>query len=64
MTPAESDAGPGHFRRIDGANLTDYEEWWRDITSGAYNAWIDKNYGFRIAAWEAILPSNASSSLQ
>jgi dTDP-glucose 4,6-dehydratase len=27
----------------------DHEEWWRDITSGAYKAWIDKNYGFRIA---------------
>jgi len=23
--------------------------WWRDVTSGAYKAWIDKNYGFRIA---------------
>jgi dTDP-glucose 4,6-dehydratase len=27
----------------------DHEEWWRDVTSGAYRAWIDKNYGFRIA---------------
>jgi dTDP-glucose 4,6-dehydratase len=27
----------------------DHEAWWRDITSGAYKAWIDKNYGFRIA---------------
>jgi dTDP-glucose 4,6-dehydratase len=27
----------------------EHEEWWRDITSGAYKAWIDKNYGFRIA---------------
>jgi dTDP-glucose 4,6-dehydratase len=27
----------------------DHESWWRDVTSGAYNAWIDKNYGFRIA---------------
>lgn len=27
----------------------DHEEWWRDVTSGAYKAWIDKNYGFRIA---------------
>jgi dTDP-D-glucose 4,6-dehydratase len=22
---------------------------WRDVTSGAYKAWIDKNYSFRIA---------------
>jgi len=27
----------------------DREDWWRDVTSGAYRAWIDKNYGFRIA---------------
>ncbi len=27
----------------------DNEMWWRDVTSGAYKAWIDKNYGFRIA---------------
>jgi dTDP-glucose 4,6-dehydratase len=27
----------------------DNEIWWRDVTSGAYKAWIDKNYGFRIA---------------
>lgn len=27
----------------------DHEEWWRDVTSGAYKAWIDKNYGYRIA---------------
>jgi dTDP-glucose 4,6-dehydratase len=27
----------------------DHEDWWRDVTSGAYKAWIDKNYGFRIA---------------
>jgi len=27
----------------------DQEAWWRDVTSGAYQAWIDKNYGFRIA---------------
>jgi dTDP-glucose 4,6-dehydratase len=25
----------------------DHETWWRDVTSGAYQAWIDKNYGFR-----------------
>jgi dTDP-glucose 4,6-dehydratase len=25
------------------------EDWWRDVTSGAYKAWIDKNYSFRIA---------------
>jgi dTDP-glucose 4,6-dehydratase len=27
----------------------EHEDWWRDVTSGAYQAWIDKNYGFRIA---------------
>jgi dTDP-glucose 4,6-dehydratase len=27
----------------------DHEDWWRDVTTGAYKAWIDKNYGFRIA---------------
>jgi dTDP-glucose 4,6-dehydratase len=27
----------------------DQENWWRDVISGAYKAWIDKNYGFRIA---------------
>jgi dTDP-glucose 4,6-dehydratase len=27
----------------------DHEAWWRDITSGAYKDWLDKNYGFRIA---------------
>ena len=27
----------------------DNEAWWRDVTSGAYKAWIDKNYGYRIA---------------
>ena len=27
----------------------DHEAWWRDVTSGAYKAWIDKNYCFRIA---------------
>ena len=27
----------------------DREDWWRDVTSGAYKAWIDQNYGFRIA---------------
>ena len=27
----------------------DQEAWWRDVTSGAYKAWIDKNYGFRVA---------------
>jgi dTDP-glucose 4,6-dehydratase len=25
------------------------ENWWRDVISGAYRAWIDKNYGLRIA---------------
>jgi len=27
----------------------EHEPWWRDVTSGAYQAWIDKNYGFRRA---------------
>jgi len=27
----------------------DHETWWRDVTSGAYKAWIEKNYGYRIA---------------
>jgi dTDP-glucose 4,6-dehydratase len=27
----------------------DQESWWREVTSGAYKTWIDKNYGFRIA---------------
>ena len=27
----------------------DHEAWWRDVTSGAYQAWIDKNYSFRVA---------------
>jgi dTDP-glucose 4,6-dehydratase len=27
----------------------DREGWWRDVTSGAYKAWLDKNYGYRIA---------------
>lgn len=27
----------------------DHEVWWRDVTSGAYQAWIAKNYSFRIA---------------
>jgi dTDP-glucose 4,6-dehydratase len=27
----------------------DQDGWWRDVTSGAYKAWIDKNYSFRIA---------------
>ncbi len=27
----------------------DHEDWWREVTSGAYKAWIDKNYSFRIA---------------
>jgi dTDP-glucose 4,6-dehydratase len=25
------------------------EGWWREVTSGAYQKWIDKNYGLRIA---------------
>jgi dTDP-glucose 4,6-dehydratase len=27
----------------------DQEVWWREVTSGAYQAWIAKNYGFRVA---------------
>jgi dTDP-glucose 4,6-dehydratase len=27
----------------------DHEAWWRDVTSGAYQAWIDQNYAHRIA---------------
>lgn len=27
----------------------DHENWWREVTSGAYKSWIDKNYGFRVA---------------
>jgi dTDP-glucose 4,6-dehydratase len=27
----------------------DHEPWWRDVTSGAYKAWIEQNYGFRRA---------------
>ncbi|MBA4033368.1 MAG: dTDP-glucose 4,6-dehydratase [Bradyrhizobium sp.] len=29
----------------------DHETWWRDITSGEYKAWIEKNYGFRAAVY-------------
>jgi dTDP-glucose 4,6-dehydratase len=25
----------------------DHEDWWRDVVSGAYQAWIAKNYGSR-----------------
>lgn len=28
----------------------DHEAWWRDVTSGEYKAWIDKNYGYRVSA--------------
>jgi dTDP-glucose 4,6-dehydratase len=27
----------------------DQEAWWREVTSGGYTAWIDKNYGSRTA---------------
>ena len=27
----------------------DHPEWWREVTSGAYQAWIQQNYAFRIA---------------
>jgi dTDP-glucose 4,6-dehydratase len=27
----------------------DQEDWWREVTSGSYKAWIDRNYGFRVA---------------
>jgi len=41
-----------HVGFADGISRTvhwylDQEEWWRDITSGAYRAWIDRNYGSR-----------------
>jgi dTDP-glucose 4,6-dehydratase len=26
-----------------------HEDWWREVTGGAYKTWIDKNYGFRVA---------------
>jgi dTDP-glucose 4,6-dehydratase len=47
----------GNRRKIDFASglgrtihwYLEHEDWWRDVTSGAYKAWIDKNYGFRIA---------------
>jgi dTDP-glucose 4,6-dehydratase len=39
------ESGLGHTVRW----YLDQEQWWRDVTSGAYKAWIDKNYGFRIA---------------
>jgi dTDP-glucose 4,6-dehydratase len=47
----------GHRCSVDFANglaetirwYLEHEDWWRDVTSGAYKAWIDKNYGFRIA---------------
>jgi dTDP-glucose 4,6-dehydratase len=51
----ESELGSrSHVDFSDGIDRTvhwylDHEAWWRDITSGAYKAWIDKNYGFRIA---------------
>jgi dTDP-glucose 4,6-dehydratase len=28
----------------------DHEDWWRDVTSGAYQAWIARNYGARTVA--------------
>jgi dTDP-glucose 4,6-dehydratase len=28
----------------------DQEDWWRDVTSGAYRAWLEKNYGSRTIA--------------
>jgi dTDP-glucose 4,6-dehydratase len=27
----------------------DHEDWWREVIGGAYKAWIDKNYRFRLA---------------
>jgi dTDP-glucose 4,6-dehydratase len=41
------DFGAGLHRTVDW--YLDHEEWWRDVTSGAYKAWIDKNYRYRIA---------------
>jgi len=44
--------GSVHFEQGLGQTVhwyLDHEDWWRDVISGAYNAWIDKNYGFRVA---------------
>ncbi len=27
----------------------EHEEWWREVTGGVYRAWVEKNYGSRIA---------------
>ena len=27
----------------------DQQDWWREVTSGSYKSWIDKNYGSRVA---------------
>ncbi|MBI5321099.1 dTDP-glucose 4,6-dehydratase [Bradyrhizobium sp.] len=49
----ESELGSrSHVDFSDGIGRTvhwylDHEPWWRDITSGAYEAWIDRNYGAR-----------------
>jgi dTDP-glucose 4,6-dehydratase len=28
----------------------DHEDWWRDVTSGAYRMWLERNYGSRTSA--------------
>ena len=28
----------------------DHEDWWRDVTSGAYRTWLERNYGSRTSA--------------
>jgi len=28
----------------------DHEDWWRDVTSGAYRTWLERNYGSRTTA--------------
>jgi dTDP-glucose 4,6-dehydratase len=37
------------YRRSAIACYLDREDWWRDVTCGAYKAWIDMNFDFRIA---------------
>jgi dTDP-glucose 4,6-dehydratase len=49
----ESELGNrSHIDFSDGIDRTvhwylDHAEWWRDITSGVYKAWIERNYDFR-----------------
>jgi len=39
------DGGLGHTIRW----YLEHQEWWREVTSGAYQAWIKQNYAFRKA---------------